>query len=113
MSDHLPDRLDDWPEDPFGLLGIDPDADAKAARLAYTKLIRQFKPEHSPEEFQKIRSAYEGARSLISIRDEYGLDLTTSPPESSEREAETDEGSPEDIVVETADQEAEGVSTFE
>ena len=107
MSDHLPDRLEDWPEDPFGLLGIDPDADAKAARLAYTKLIRQYKPEHSPEEFQKIRSAYEGARSLISIRDEYGLDLTTSPLESSEVNAETDKGSSNDIVVETAGKEAE------
>lgn len=112
MSDHLPERLEDWPEDPFGLLGIDPDADAKAARLAYTKLIRQFKPEHSPEEFQKIRSAYEGARSLISIRDEYGLDLTTSPPDS-DTDADDQEGLSADIVVEGSESDQEDVSTFD
>lgn len=80
MSDHLPGRLEDWPDDPFGLLGIDPDADAKTARRAYAQLIRNFKPDHAPEAFQKIRSAYEGAVSLIAMRDEYGLDLTAAPP---------------------------------
>ena len=106
MSDHLPECQEDWPEDPFGLLGIDPDADAKTARLAYANLIRRFKPEHSPEGFQKIRSAYEGARSLISIRDEYGLDLTAEPPESRDEDApgesadRIEEASSDDIVVE-------------
>lgn len=114
MSDHLPDNLEDWPEDPFGLLGVDSDVDAKTARRAYARLIRQFKPEHSPEEFQRIRSAYEAVRSLIEIRDQYGLDLTfatggedSSPEDSAgdddqngivtEPEADPTEATPGDV----------------
>lgn len=57
MTDHLPERLGDWPDDPYQLLGVDRSADVTSVRGAYTRLIRKFKPEHSPDEFQKIREA--------------------------------------------------------
>ena len=42
-------------------------------RKAYLRLIRSYKPEHSPEEFKRIREAYEStlplAQHLDAIRD--------------------------------------------
>lgn len=66
MSDHvLPDDPRDWPQDPFELLGIAHTVDEKAIRRAYSQLIRRYKPEQSPAEFQKIRQAYDEARQRI------------------------------------------------
>ena len=55
----LPDDPRDWPTDPFALLGISPGSDELAVKRAYTRLIRRFKPEHAPEQFRRIREAYE------------------------------------------------------
>lgn len=45
--------------DPIKFFKLDEDFDRKTLKRAYTKLIKQFKPEKFPEEFQKIRQAYE------------------------------------------------------
>ena len=65
MSEHLPESLDDWPDDPFTLLDVSPDVDARSARRAYTRLARKFKPEHHPLEFQRIRAAYDAVIAII------------------------------------------------
>lgn len=65
MTDHLPENRDDWPTDPFELLNVPRDIDARGARRAYTKLARRFKPEHSPLEFQLIRAAYDTVLSSV------------------------------------------------
>ncbi len=59
MSDdpQLPDT-----DDPWELLGLEPDADERAAKRAYARLIRQFRPDRSPDEFKRIRAAYELVR---------------------------------------------------
>jgi hypothetical protein len=62
----LPEDLRRWPDDPFTVLGIPPGADKKTARRAYAKRIRQYRPEHSPEEFQRVREAYESVLQFIS-----------------------------------------------
>jgi len=60
MTEHrLPDDWRDWPDDPWALLGVDRDADRETIRRAYVDLIRRYKPEHFPEEFRRIREAYE------------------------------------------------------
>ena len=65
MSDHeLPLDPASWPTDPFRLLGVTPGVPARELRKAYLKLIRVFKPEHHPDEFQKIRQAYETALAI-------------------------------------------------
>lgn len=68
MADHLPNNLSDWPEDVYTLLGVDRDADAKGLRRAYTRLIREYKPDHHPAEFQRIREAYDAARHFAELR---------------------------------------------
>lgn len=72
MSDHhLPPNSADWPTDPFRLLGIDRTAAARDAKRAYLKLIKLFKPEQAPLEFQKIRAAYESVQQALEYRDIY------------------------------------------
>jgi len=63
VSDYapLPSDPDDWPKDPYEILGVPAHADPKTVKRAYTKLIRQYKPEHAPKEFGLIREAYESA----------------------------------------------------
>jgi hypothetical protein len=65
MSEHsLPPDPASWPSDPFRLLGVTPSVSPRDLRKAYLHLIRSYKPEHSPVEFQKIRQAYETAQEL-------------------------------------------------
>jgi hypothetical protein len=62
MSEHsLPPDPSSWPMDPFRLLGVQPGVSARDLRKAYLRLIRSYKPEHAPEEFKRIRDAYESA----------------------------------------------------
>jgi hypothetical protein len=63
-EDSLPPDPASWPNDPFRLLGVTPGVSARDLRKAYLRLIRSYKPEHSPVEFQKIRQAYETALAL-------------------------------------------------
>jgi hypothetical protein len=58
-SFRLPDNPADWPANPFVLLGVDPSASKDMVRRAYTNLIRRYKPDQFPQEFQRIRSAYD------------------------------------------------------
>lgn len=58
----LPDDHREWPSDPFALLGVERGADDTTIRRAYTQLIRMFKPEHHPDQFCRIREAYDTCR---------------------------------------------------
>jgi hypothetical protein len=50
------DRL---PHDPLGFFGLTGGFDRRDLKRRYNQLIRQFKPEKFPEQFQRIRAAYE------------------------------------------------------
>ena len=51
--------------DPYEVLGIDASASPDDIRHAYFRLVRQYPPEAHPEEFKRIRSAYETLRSPL------------------------------------------------
>lgn len=92
MSDHtLPDDLREWPDDPFLLLGVARDVDAKEAKRAYVRLVRKFKPEHEPDKFQRIRGAYEHIEKLIVLRERFGVDLGGDYETDGEQEGEFDD----------------------
>lgn len=58
----VPDLSDDmrgWPADPFALLGVERGGSDTDLKRAYTRLVRRFKPEHHPDQFRRIREAYE------------------------------------------------------
>ncbi len=68
----LPDDPAEWPEDPFALLGLTTDCDKSALRKAYSRLIKDYKPEQFPTEFRKIRDAYEAVQSFLQFRASVG-----------------------------------------
>jgi curved DNA-binding protein CbpA len=50
--------------DPYEVFGLPGDADDETIRTRYLELVRQFPPEHQPERFATIRTAYESLRDL-------------------------------------------------
>jgi curved DNA-binding protein CbpA len=50
--------------DPYEVLGLPGDADDETIRNRYLELVRQYSPEHNPERFAAVRSAYESLRDL-------------------------------------------------
>jgi hypothetical protein len=81
----LPDDLARWPHDPYALLGISRRASPAEVRRAYTRLIRFYKPEHFPEQFRRIRVAYEAvlghAERAAPPRTEAGDDVGCPAPD--------------------------------
>jgi hypothetical protein len=61
------------PHDPQAFFGLADGFDRKDLKRAYNRLIRQFKPEKFPQEFQRIRAAYE----LLDNHLRYGATLST------------------------------------
>ncbi|MFK8012673.1 MAG: RDD family protein [Marinicellaceae bacterium] len=50
---------------PWNILDIEQTDDKKVIKNAYAKLIKQFRPDESPEKFQEIQEAYQYAQNLI------------------------------------------------
>jgi curved DNA-binding protein CbpA len=50
--------------DPYQVLGLPADSDDEAIRRRYLELVRQFSPEHHPQQFAAVRAAYEQLRDL-------------------------------------------------
>jgi hypothetical protein len=68
----------DWsllPDEPVAFFGLDDDFDRVALKRKYNALLREFKPEKFPAEFQKLRAAYESLES--SLR--YGQGVPKKP----------------------------------
>src|SRR5262245_57231220 len=82
---HLPDDYSHWPSDPYQLLGLPRTATERDIKRAYTRLIRIYKPEHSPEEFRLIREAYE---KCLSMAQYYATPNLEAEPRSLQENAE-------------------------
>jgi len=48
--------------DPYQVLGIQPEAGDAEIRAAYLRKVKEFPPERAPQEFEKVRDAYETLR---------------------------------------------------
>lgn len=65
----------DWsklPSDPLSFFQLSADFDRKSLKRAYGDLIKRFRPETHPVQFQKIREAYEALES----QNRYGVELS-------------------------------------
>lgn len=61
----------DWsllPHDPIGFFGLDPAFDRGSLKRRYGQLIRRYKPEQHPTEFQQIRAAFENLEDWLRYR---------------------------------------------
>ena len=96
FEDELPDDIDLWPTDPLALIGTTSDASRKELKRAYTKRIRRFKPEHFPEQFRRLREAYDSLDRQFEWREL----LEKQSPELIDP-SEKSESSDEDLSEET------------
>jgi len=78
----LPEDFNLWPSDPFALLNV--------KRSDELKLIRKYKPDRFPAEFQKIREAYETVESWLKWHrhDDEPDELSNSQPDDSHSNVE-------------------------
>lgn len=70
-------------DDPYAVLRLDRSANADDVRRAYLRLIRVHTPESNPDQFKRVRSAYETLRSPLR-RSELAVqafDETVSEPD--------------------------------
>jgi curved DNA-binding protein CbpA len=67
------------PEDPYRTLGVERNADSAQIKKAYFQLVREYSPESAPEQFQRIRAAYDQLRSP-ERRAQADLILLQPPP---------------------------------
>jgi hypothetical protein len=52
-------------DDPYAVLALDRGASADDVRRAYLRLVRVHTPEADPEQFKRVRAAYETLRSPL------------------------------------------------
>lgn len=67
-------------ENLYDILGINLEADEKEIKKAYVTMIRKYPPEKAPEEFKKIRKAFDvlinpNSRAEYTARLQYGSDI--------------------------------------
>lgn len=74
MSDHSEPRWELLPHDAEQFFGLSGEFDLRDLKRSYNRLIRRFKPEKFPDEFQRIRAAYE------SLSDALRYNLPTRRP---------------------------------
>lgn len=82
----LSDDSNVWPSDPSVLFGLGTDASRRDLKRAYTRLIRRFKPEHFPEQFRRLREAFETLDHQLEWREMFAH---RQEPDPSTKEAET------------------------
>ena len=62
-TSELPEDMARWPENPYQVLGVEPGVSHDVLRRAYSERVRRFKPDKFPEQFQRIRAAYDLIRN--------------------------------------------------
>jgi len=58
----------------YEILGVERAADERAVKKAYFALVRKYPPETHPEEFKRIREAYEVLSNPVSRKDYDSID---------------------------------------
>jgi curved DNA-binding protein CbpA len=66
-------------ENPYEALGLRSTASDDEIRRAYFELVRKYPPERSPEQFKRIRAAYEVLRDPLQ-RVEWDIFIALQPP---------------------------------
>lgn len=64
-----PDHEPDWgllPRDPAGFFGLPPKFDLRELKSRYAEFVRRYKPEKAPDEFRRIRAAFEALKERLS-----------------------------------------------
>lgn len=76
------DESPDWsllPQRPIEFFRLEPGFDRKALKRAYNHWLRQYKPDKYPDQFQKLRAAYELLDSGLRYNQDTGQVAHTAP----------------------------------
>ena len=74
--------------DPFAVLGLSRDADARAVKRAYAARLKATRPDEDPEGFVALRAAFERARAIAEAQARRKDARPASPSSKPEKEAE-------------------------
>jgi hypothetical protein len=98
-NDPLPDDPARWPNDPYALLGVERQVDRQELRRAYVRLIRRFKPEHFPEQFRRIRDAYESIDGYLQYQEHFCVESPSDEEDETQKPLDLrDDDMLEDVV---------------
>ena len=75
--------------DPRQALGVSPDAGDEEIRAAYLRKVKEHPPDRSPEEFERIRDAYDSLRDPRRRMRDTLLSVDPSAPFASTFEVKT------------------------
>ena len=78
------------PDKPTDFFGLEEGFDRKQLKRSYNRLIKRFKPERHPEEFQKIRAAYERLEQFLRYDEHYRSEAHQAWEAATERESDED-----------------------
>lgn len=79
MSDSVEPRWDLLPHEPEQFFELPEEFDRKDLKRKYNALLRQFKPEKHPEEFQRIRAAFEQLDNQLRYGEKRSARGTSGP----------------------------------
>jgi len=88
------DEEPEWhllPHDPIGFFGLGPSFDRKDLKRSYNRWLRRFKPEKFPDEFQRLRAAYETLDDRLRYLAESGAAVPERPVAFAQPESELPE----------------------
>src|SRR5579871_2450229 len=71
MSDDSAPQWELLPGNPAAFFGLSRGFDLRALKSSYGVLIRKYKPETAPEEFQRIRAAFESLKDRLQSGDNF------------------------------------------
>ena len=89
MTSPLPSNPANWPTDPYQLLGVGQDADLREIRRAYARLTKLYRPDHSPQEFQLVRAAYDRVCAWQEFRSQFPPDEVDEREQTPHTDTET------------------------
>ncbi len=90
----LSDDISEWPVSPYGILGLERNAERADVRRAYSGLIKRFRPETHPQHFQRIREAFETVLTVVEARGHASVTVDLGQPGESERREFPEPGKP-------------------
>lgn len=100
----------DWqllPDRPRDFFALEQGFDRSDLKRAYNRWLRRFKPERAPDEFRRIRAAYEQLDEMLRYgvsMQSRGMDVAADPqPEARDSEGSADTGFPTALRLATAE----------
>lgn len=75
IPDRMPDNINDWPKDTRIWFGLNEESTLKDLRKSYSRLIKRFRPELYPDQFERIQQEYEKLQNRFQENESFDPEL--------------------------------------